>query len=463
VTQSITAIATALLLAAGSALSQDKPSARATLSDPALDALVSTAIGNTPELTAARASLEAARRRVEPAGTLGDPSLSTTWQNDGRSISLGKAEGSFIGLMLSQPLPWPGKLALAGRVAESEAREIESGALGRARLTIEARVRNAWYDLILACALDRLIEERRDTARQIEATTRDRYATGLAVQQDVLRAQVELAKIDELKATQRATITSRLAEINRLLGRPQDAVLDTAVDLPGIVPMASAADWIANALSRSPEAATARQGIETGRLRVQIAKKNFFPDFVVSAGSMYRGSFEMGPMWQLGAGVSLPVWSNKRQQNQLAEAQARVAEQSAQTDVVGLELELRTRERIAQLESANEVATLYRDKIVLLDQLSYESSLASYQAGKVPFITVFEAVNALYGDRASYLGRLAEAAKWRVAIDEAALQPTAMGGAPAMSSGGGASASGMSAKASVSTGPSPNAASTSMR
>lgn len=409
-----------LLLFTISATGQQIPPARATLPDPALDALVSIAIGNTPELAAARAAVDAARLRVEPAGTLGDPSLSTTWQNDGRAISLGKAEGSFIGLMLSQPLPWPGKRALASKAAESEAREIESGVLDRAGLAIEARVRNACYDLILARALDRLIEERRDTARQIEATTRDRYAAGLAVQQDVLRAQVELARIDELKAMQRAAITSRLAEINRLIGRPQDATLDTAVDLPGIVPVAPAADWIARALGRSPEAAAARQGIETGRLRVQIAKKNFFPDFVVSGGSMYRGSFEMGPMWQLGAAISLPVWSNRRQQNQLAEAQARVAGQTAQTDVIGRELELRTRERIAGLASANDVATLYRDKIILLDQLSYESALASYQAGKVPFITVFEAVNVLFSDRASYLGRLAEAAKWRVAIDEAA-------------------------------------------
>jgi cobalt-zinc-cadmium efflux system outer membrane protein len=183
---------------------------------------------------------------------------------------------------------------------------------------------------------------------------------------------------------------------------------------------------------------------------VQIAKKNFLPDFVVSGGSMYRGNFPMGPMWQVGVGVSLPVWINKRQQNQIAEAQARVAEQTAQTDVIGLELEIRTRERIAQLETANEVAMLYRDKIVLLDQLSYESALASYQAGKVPFITVFEAVNVLYSDRASYLGRLAEAAKWRVAIDEAALQPTAMGSAPSLPSGGGAAASGMSASSSAS-------------
>ncbi|HEX7419716.1 MAG TPA: TolC family protein, partial [Thermoanaerobaculia bacterium] len=221
------------------------------------------ALQKTPDITAARAAVEAAQRRVVPARTLSDPSAFINYQNDGRSISLGKAEGSFIGLMLSQPLSWPGKLALAGRAAESEAREIEAGALSRTSLTIEARVRNAWYDLVLARAIDRLIEEKRDTARQIEATTRDRYAAGLAVQQDVLRAQVELARIDELKAAQRAVITGRLAELNRLAGRQQDALLDIAADLPPLAPIPPVSSVITSVLSRSPEAAAARQGVET--------------------------------------------------------------------------------------------------------------------------------------------------------------------------------------------------------
>ena len=436
-----------LLLAAASASAQQ---ARLAPEDPAVDSLVREALRKTPEIDAARAAVEAAQRRIEPARTLPDPSASFTYQNEGRAISLGREEGSFVGLMLSQPFPWPGKLALAGQATASEAREVEVGTLDRTTLTIEARVRNAWYDLILARALDRLVEERRETARQIEATTRDRYAAGLAVQQDVLRAQVELARIDEPKAAQRATIASRLAELNRLLGRPQDAPLDTPAALPAVAPVPSPASIVAGTLARSPEVAAARQAIETGRLRVEIAKKNFFPDFVVNGGSMYRGSFEMGPMWQVGAGVSLPVWIDKRQQNQLAEAQARVAGQTAVTEVTGRELELRTRERIAQLESANDIATLYQDRIVLLDELSYESALASYQAGKVPFITVFDALSSLYSDRASSLNRLAEAAKWRVAIDEGSLQATAMSGAPSMPSAAGATAQGMSASSSSS-------------
>jgi len=364
--------------------------------DPVADKLVSEALQKTPELDAARAALEAARRRVEPARTLPDPMASLSYQRDER------------GVMLSQPLPWPGKLALAAKATASEARELEVGPLNRAALTIEARVRTAWYDLALARALDRLIEERRGTATQIEATTRDRYAAGLAVQQDVLRAQVELARIDEMKAEQRAAIASRLAELNRLVGGP----LDMPAQLPAITPLPAIADVVANVVALSPEVAAAKQGIETGRLRIDIAKKNYRPDFVVSAGSM-------GSMWQIGAGISLPVWINKRQQNQLAEARAQLAEVNAESEVVARELELRTRERLAQLQSANDVAALYREKVIPLDELSYESALASYQSGKVPFITVFDAMNSLYSDRASYLSRLAEAAKWRVAIDEA--------------------------------------------
>lgn len=420
-----------LMTWAAAAQTNDRP-ARAALSDPQLDALVSEALANTPETASARANVEAAKLRIVPVGTLPDPFLSTTYQNDGRSLSFGEAEGSFFGLMVSQSIPWPGKLSLASKAAESEARELESGIIGRTSLTIEARVRNAWYDLVLARAIDRILDERRESSTQIEAAVRERYAAGLAVQQDVLRAQIEIARIDELKAAQASTIVARTAELNRLLGRPQTATIETPNDLPASDVLPAADALIAAVAARSPELAASRQAVETGRIRVDLAQKNFLPDFVVNGGSMYRAGFEMGPMWQVGVGVSLPIWHDRRQQNQLAEAQAQVSARTADADVVTGELELRTRERLAQLDAALRVAKLYRDRILPLDELSLESALASYQAGKVPFITVLDALNAVFNDRALYAGRLAESAQWRVAIDEASLQPTAMSGGPAM-------------------------------
>lgn len=416
---------------------------RLTPPDPAADKLVAQALEQTPEITEARANAEAARHRIVPARTLPDPSASFSYQNDGRGLSLGKAEGSFLGVMLSQPLPWPGKLSLAGKAAESEAREIQTGVVGRAELSIEARVRNAWYDLLLARATDRLIDDRRKAASDIEETVRQRYAAGLAVQQDVLRAQVELARLDETKASLQAEIASRTAELNRLLGRAQDTPIDASAELPAIDAPPQTAAVVSAVTARSPELAAAKQGIETGRLTVELAKKNFLPDFAVNAGSMYRGSFEMGPMWQVGVGVSIPLWIDRRQRNQLAEAEARLDVRTAESERVARELELRTRERLAQLAAANRIASLYHDKVVPLDELTLESALASYTAGKVPFIAVLDALNSLYSDRASYLARLGEAAKWRVAVDEASLEPAAMASAPKPAEAGAPSAPAM--------------------
>ena len=440
-TRKLNLIAAVLLLAAVTTKGQ----VRLTPADPAADRLVAEALQTTPELRAAVANVEAAQRRVVPARTPPDPSASFTYQNEGRGISLGNAEGSFVGLMLSQPLPWPGKLDLAGRLAESEAREIATGPLPRAQRTIEARVRNAWYDLVLARGVDRVIDERRITATQIEASARDRYAAGLAVQQDVLRAQIELARIDELKANQRALIAARTAELNRLLGRPQDAIVESPSEIPAPVAVPAANTVVTSVVTHSPEVASARQGVETGRFAVGLARKNFLPDFVVSGGSMYRGSFAMGPMWQVGVGVSIPAWIDRRQRNQLAEAEALLTGRNADAEIVAQQLELRTRERLAQLGASDEVTVLYRDRILPLDELSLESAMSSYSAGKVPFITVLEALTALFTDRTAYRSRLAESAKWRVAIDEASLDSTSMSSTASMSSNA-PSTSGMAAQ-----------------
>ncbi|HVT45269.1 MAG TPA: TolC family protein [Thermoanaerobaculia bacterium] len=417
-----TVLLMSVALVAHASSSEPAAAVRASLPDQKLDALVAEAIARAPEMVSARSSFEAAQFRITPSETLPDPFVSASYQNDGRSLSLGDREGSFIGIMASQTFPWPGKLGLAGDMARSEAEEIESQLVGRSALSIEARVRNAWYDLVLARAIDRILDDRFVAAGQIEASVRERYAVGLAVQQDVLRAQIELARLEEQRIAQSATIVSRIAELNRLVSAPQDRAVETAAALPEDTAVAPLQELLSAAAARSPELAASGHAIETGRLRVDLAKKDFLPDLVVSAGSMDRGSFEMGPMWQVGIGVTLPLWIERRQQNRLGEAQAIVIGRTADRDALARELELRTRERAAQLDASLRIAALYRDTILPLDEVSLESALASYQAGRVPFITVLDALNTLYSDRAIYAGRLTESAKWRVAIDEASLQ-----------------------------------------
>ncbi|HTO89282.1 MAG TPA: TolC family protein [Thermoanaerobaculia bacterium] len=416
---------------------QSSGAARATFTDRGLEDLVSEALAKNPDIAASAATAEAAGFRIAPARTLPDPFLALNYQNDGWAFSLGVQDMTFLGLVFAQPLPWPGKLRLAGEEAAFRAEEVKAGTVGRTRLAVEARVRRAYYEYLLARSLLDLIEDRSRAWREISTITRERYAVGLGVQQDVLRAQVEVLRLDEARADQTAQVANRRTELNRVVGRPQDAPLDTDQHLE-YRPDVPALDALLIAVrDRSPELAAASHGIEADRSRVELAKKDLLPDFVASGGPMYRGGLD--PMWQVGLGITLPIYAGSRQKPRLEAAKAELHSDESLYSSAALELEFRTRERFRNLDAALRVARLYREGVLPTDELSLESAVASYRTGKVPFVTVLEALTTLYADRATYLGRLGDAEKWRVAIDEAELQPsasmTAVGPAVATSKG----------------------------
>ena len=433
----------ALAATANCLTAQSPAPGRATPSDPQLDALVAEALETHPDVAQAKSLVLAAQARIQPAGALADPFLGTTYQVEGTNFALGSMEDTWLGFMYSQPLPWPGKRGLERQAAESDAKALEAGLVGRTALSIEANVRRAYYDLLLARAVLQLIEERRSSWTQIEGVVRERYTVGLGAQQDVLRAQVEVLRIDEAVAAQQAIVASRVAELNRLTGRPQGIPLETVQTLALREDALDAASLIEAIESRSPEIAAARQSIATGELRVSSARKAYKPDFVVNGGPMYRG--DLDPMWQVGVGVSLPIFRKSKQDFRLREAEELLNASGSEVQSIEQTLELRTRERLANLEASQKITKLYSDGVLPLDELSLESAIASYQTGKLPFISVLEALNTLYADRETLLSRIAETEKWRIAIDEADLQASG-GGMPAAAGGGASMSSGSSSK-----------------
>ncbi|HET9316416.1 MAG TPA: hypothetical protein VFQ51_12555, partial [Vicinamibacteria bacterium] len=91
---------------------------------------------------------------------------------------------------------------------------------------------------------------------------------------------------------------------------------------------------------------------------------------------------------------------------------------------VELQLRLRTEERLAQLAAAQRVTLLYAEGIVPQGRMSVEAAIASYQAGRLPFISVLESLRTLYGDRATLVRALASQAQIRASLDEASLEAT---------------------------------------
>jgi cobalt-zinc-cadmium efflux system outer membrane protein len=337
--------------------------------------------------------------------------------------------------MGSQELPWPGKRRLRGDVAALEVALAEQQ-LERAQLGVVAAVRRAYSGLVLSRELLDLVREQEQLWRQIEGVARARYAVGQGAQPDVLRVQIEVTRVEQLRTEQEAESRIRAAELNRLAGRSASSPVDTRARLA----LHPVAEDLERALERlagiSPELRSAAVAQGRASLQVALASKEFKPDFSVQAGYMNRGGLD--PMWQAGASVSLPLY-RKRLSSGMAEAEAQVRASARLAESVRLQLRFRTEERLAQLAATQKIATLYGQGIIPQDRMSVDASVANYQSGKVPFIAVLEALTTLYNDRATHLALLANHERIHASLEEASLESTsslAAAGAPGMAEGG---------------------------
>jgi outer membrane protein TolC len=433
-------------LAAGSAGAQETappaPEAR-------VEALVQEALAQNPDLKALGEAKEAAGERPEQADALPDPMVSVLYVNDGWNPSLGEREMTTLGFMASQELPWPGKRDLRRRIAEQEVVP-SAERWERQRLAVAAGVRRAFWNLVLAAESLALLRDEQEVWRETEGVARARYAVGQGAQQDVLRAQVEITRLEQRHAGLEGDVEARLAELTRLVGREVERDEVAGVGLVLRPETRDLATLQAAAEEALPELRAVAAAVERGALAVDLAQRDFKPDLTVQAGYMNRGGLD--PMWQAGVGVTLPL-ARARRRAAVAEAEAGRRAAALQVEAVRAQIRFRTRQREAQLRAAERMATLYADGLIPQARLSYEAAIANYQAGKVPFLTVLEALSTLYRDRTDSLGVLAAHERIKASIAEASLEATSempSGGSEDMGSLAGAlgSAGGMAGGAS---------------
>lgn len=421
--------------------------------DPELARLVEEALAARPELREAEARLRAERERVPREGALPDPVLSLGLQNDGfGELMIGEMEGSFYSVMASQAFPWPGKRGLRADAA-SLAADQSAAALARTRLSVEADVRRAWVDLLLARGRLDLLSRLELVWQKSEGIARVRYEAGEGAQSDLLRAQLERTRLRQRRIALLAEEATRVQALNRMRGKPLDAPVETHAqlrDLPEPV-LAAPAEALADAEARSPELASARLGVARAERELSLARRDYYPDLTVSLGVMPRGG-PFDPMWQASVSVPIPVWAGSKQSRAVSERRAAREAESASADAVAEILRLRVAERRTALESLLATLRLYREGLLVQSTATVDSSLAQFRVGRVTFASVLEALAGYVADEEAYLATAADAQRVAIARFEVSLDPVgvaaaaggggAMPGAGAMRQGGAAPAPG---------------------
>ena len=154
--------------------------------------------------------------------------------------------------------------------------EAASDSSGRAGDQAAVAAAEAWIRLAQAREAAALFERSRETVAAHVEIARDYSAQGMLVRSDLLRAEVELARIDDLLAEARGNV--RIAESNLAfrLGEPIDTryALEPLADPPPVVQQRD--DWLASSESRS-DLASARKLLQAGDLEAKAVKGGLFP------------------------------------------------------------------------------------------------------------------------------------------------------------------------------------------
>ncbi len=389
----------------------------------ALAPLIAQALAANPSLVELSAALEAARARVEPAKTLPDPMLSLAYQNGDNRPSLGRDDNNYLAAMWTQTWVTRTKRDLAGQMAEAGAGRSEAE-LRRGRLTLAAEVRRAWAELVVARAVIDVLAEQRERWEALGQAARSAYETGTGMQADLLRAQTELTRIEQMRLHEEGSVGSALARMNRLLARPGGTPLDTPAPLASLeaslLPLAPLDELLRAAETASPELDAARRETDLGRSAAELATKNRWPDVSFSGTYMSRGA--LGPMFAIGVSAPIPIFASKRQASMIAEGRAMERSAAARVEDVRLRLRASIESNRAELLSSLAEAEAYRNGILVQDRAVVDSIFASFRSGRATLTTLLQAQETLLVDTRDYISRLAHVLWHAAGLYEFALE-----------------------------------------
>ena len=344
-----------------------------------------------PRLQAARQSALAAEERIAPARTLPDPQLQFGLMNRslpgfGLQRPLGMNQ-----VQLMQMLPIAGKLGLAGQVARAQA----EGARARAAdlgWELRARAAMAFYELY---QIDQSLGVALETQRllqDIAKTAETMYGVGSGRQADVLRAQVEVARMGEDILRMRAMRDAAGARLNALLDRPQDVRFATpAIPVfPADLPSLDSLERLA--LGNRPMIQAGRRDVEAAAAQARLARREIWPDLQVGVQYGQQPMAEGGTdrMMSFMLGFSLPIFAGGRQLPMRREAAAMRLMAEADLDAMRAETRGRLGELYADVGRARRLSVLYRGTIIPQAEATVASALAAYRVASVDFMTLLD-------------------------------------------------------------------------
>ena len=338
------------------------------------------------EMEAARARIRAGEARPAIVSALEDPMISASL--DHLPFMLGGAD---VSVTIEQQIPVSGIRGHRRASALADVDRLRADA-DRTALDVGIDAANAYLMLQERRRTAALVDEQAAVAREVVTAANSRYASGTAPQSDVLRAEVEVARLEARARSLVGQVRSAEAMLNTALA------LDADTPVPPLAPvslMQPVPAWssITAALASRPELAAGRAEIARAQAALLVMRDMFRPMATIRTGPAY--TMAEGRGWMAMLGLSLPIRRGKLRAG-VAEAQAMRAMSEADLRAMTRMIEGDAAVAVNQLEAAREQKVALSADVLPRARMAIEPAVAGYAAGQLPLVSVIEAVQALW-------------------------------------------------------------------
>jgi outer membrane protein TolC len=372
-----------------------------------------------PALKAAFYDWKSILERAGYVGALPDPWFSYTYFIESVETRVGPQNQIF---RLRQSFPWFGTLG-AKKDITLEAAAAAFQKYEAEKLKLFYRVKSAYYEYYYLGRDIAITRENLELLTFWESVARAKYRVALTQHPDVIKAQVELGKLEDRRWTVEQMVEPVVARLRAVTNLPDSLSLPVPKQIDVEEAPVNRDTVIAQMLVNNPDLKSLTHLIDKQSSAMRLAGKQSWPDFFVGLDYIETGE-AINPgvpdsgkdPFMISAGVSLPIWfwANKSRKQE-AEAQYR----KAKNDLANARNQLMAlAERIVfEHEDALRKTRLYRDGLVPKAEQSLNANYTAYQGGETDFLNLLDAQRQLLDFQLQY-----ERSKTDLAISRAKIE-----------------------------------------
>jgi len=347
-----------------------------------------------PELASMRYEADAVQARAGASSALPDPVFRIQLQdftnkNSSGTTTLVPSEVGSTYYRVMQPLPFWGKRGLKQEIAEAE----YSQARGRTSATwseLATKIKTDFAQYYFVSNSLKLTQEMLALTLNLERIAKSRYSTGLAPQQDVIRAQVEQTGLRRDLLMLETERHHNMTRLNASLQREPNATLAEPQHLrklpaPAKMEFAALAEQLGK---QNPQLFTLQAQINAAEKNRELTYKNRLPDFTLGVGATQMGNDIK--MWELMLEFNIPLQQGARRGQEREAESMRAAAQSRKDSALS-RLQGELFEYTAALETARRVEAINTSSLLPQAEATLQAAYVGYQNGKVDFATLLDA------------------------------------------------------------------------